>query len=218
MARATARAWRSSPRIARMAARSRSEAEATTSAAVGPADAHAHVERTVMAKGKSALGLVELHRGDAEVEDHAVDGVVAAAAQHRLQIGEGCPPPAPAALAPPAQARRRARSRSGRGQCAIDAAVRRSEDFAAVAAGAERGVHIDPAVAHIEELNRRADEHGNMTSQSASDSVFAVAARHHSRAPCGPSAAPREPSCFLSARTFSVASASSARKRPDSQI
>ena len=51
--------------------------------------AHAHVERTVVAEGKSALGLVELHRGDAEVEDHAVDRVVAAAARHRLQIGEG---------------------------------------------------------------------------------------------------------------------------------
>ncbi len=37
-----------------------------------------------------------------------------------------------------------------------------------------------------------------MTGQSASDSRSpAVAARHHSRAPCGPSAATREPSCFL---------------------
>ena len=92
------------------------------------------------------------------------------------------------------------------------------ENCAAVAAGTEGAVDVDAAGAHIEEFNRAAAEHGNVTSQSASDSARAVAARHHSRAPCGPSAATREPSCRLSARTFSVASASSARKRAGSQI
>ena len=57
-----------------------------------------------------------------------------------------------------------------------------------------------------------------MTGQSASDSAFAVAARHHSRALCASCAATREPSCFFSARTVPVASASCARKRPGSQI
>ena len=34
---------------------------------------HAHVERPVAAEGKAALGLVELHGGNADVEHHAID-------------------------------------------------------------------------------------------------------------------------------------------------
>ena len=101
---------------------------------------------------------------------------------------------------------------------ADDPAVGGGEDGAGVAAGAEGGVDIDAAGADVEIFDHGAAEHGNVTGQSASDSGLAAAARHHSRAPCGPSAATREPSCFLSARTFSVASASSARKRSGSQI
>ena len=47
--------------------------------------AHAHVERPVIAKGESALGLIELHRGDAEVEHDAIDRLVA---RHVLEFGE----------------------------------------------------------------------------------------------------------------------------------
>ena len=39
-----------------------------------PVAAHAHVERTVETEREAALRLVELHRGDADVEQHAVDG------------------------------------------------------------------------------------------------------------------------------------------------
>ena len=46
------------------------------SAAVEPAGLiHAHVERGVAGVGEAALVLVELHRRDAEVEQHAVDAV-----------------------------------------------------------------------------------------------------------------------------------------------
>ena len=101
----------------------------------------------------------------------------------------------------------------------ITLAVGGGKDRARIAAGAEGGVDIDAAVADGEELDRAAGEHGNVTGQSASGSrVSAAAARHHSRAPSGVAAATWEPSCCLSARTFSVASASSARKRPGSQI
>jgi len=34
---------------------------------------HPHVERSVAAKGKAALGLVELHRGNANVEHDAIE-------------------------------------------------------------------------------------------------------------------------------------------------
>ena len=79
--------------------------------------AHAHVEGTIAAEGKSALGLVELHRGDAEVEDDAVDRVVSAALRHRLQIGESVldqHQPAAGVLRQLGSARDRAR---GRGRC-----------------------------------------------------------------------------------------------------
>ena len=39
-------------------------------------------------EGEAALGLVELHRRDAEVEHHAVDRVMAAARAQRVEIGE----------------------------------------------------------------------------------------------------------------------------------
>ena len=38
---------------------------------------HAHVERAVVAEGEAALGPVELHRGDADVENDAVHGLEA---------------------------------------------------------------------------------------------------------------------------------------------
>ena len=70
------------------------------------------------------------------------------------------------------------------------------EDRAAVAAGAEGAVDIDAAVADVEQLERGPREHGNVTGQSASDSR-AIAARHHSRAPSGSSAALSKPGRFL---------------------
>ena len=76
----------------------------------------------------------------------------------------------------------------------------------------------DAAVTDVEEFERGAAEHGNVGGWSASDSRKAVAARRHSRAPSALRAATCEPSSPLSARTFWVASASSLRKRPGSQI
>src|SRR3954470_24940855 len=90
------------------------------------------------------------------------------------------------------------------------------EDRAGGPPRAKRPVDVDAAVARRELLERLAGEHGNMTSQSASD--VSVAARHHSRALCASCAATREPSCFFNARTVPVAPASCARKRPGSQI
>src|SRR5262249_51523877 len=96
--------------------------------------------------------------------------------------------------------------------------ARRGENRTRVAAGPEGTVDVHAAGTKVEELDRGRTEHGDVTGRSASDTVPGAAARHHPRAPCGSSAALREPSCFLSARTFSVASASCARKRSGSQI
>ena len=74
MALAIARARRSSPSLPMISASSCSDSVLTRSAAVGPCRAHAHVERAVLHEGEAALGLVELHRGDAEIEHDAGDG------------------------------------------------------------------------------------------------------------------------------------------------
>ncbi len=60
----------------------------TASAALGPGLFHAHVERTFAAEGEAALGLVELHRRNAEVEGHAVDRGDAFAGQQRVHRAE----------------------------------------------------------------------------------------------------------------------------------
>ena len=217
MARATARAWRSSPSVAMMVARSRSEAAATTSAALGPS------RPMRMSSGPSCRKENPRSASSSCIEETPRSKTTPStaswprSARHRLQIGELVlhqNEPAAGRLHQVGAARDRA-------LVAVDAddvASGRGEDCAAVAAGAEGGVDVDAALTDLEEFDRGAAEHGNVTSQSASDSRCAVAARHHSRAPCGPSAGTREPSCFFNARTFSVASASSARKRPGSQI
>jgi hypothetical protein len=48
---------------------------------------HAHVERTVAHQRESAIGLVHLHRRDAEIEGHAVDRGVAEASVHPRERG-----------------------------------------------------------------------------------------------------------------------------------
>ena len=60
-----------------MRARSPDLKRLTTSAALDAGLRHAHVERPVGAEGEAALGLVELHRGDADVEHDAVEPVSA---------------------------------------------------------------------------------------------------------------------------------------------
>ena len=117
MARATARAWRSSP----------SDRDDGGEIALGrlrhhigrarPGRAHAHVERAVEAEGEAALGLVELHRRHAEIEHDAVDRVVAETARHRFEIGEAILDQRQPAARAAARGRRRARWPAGRDRC-----------------------------------------------------------------------------------------------------
>src|SRR5262249_56248355 len=137
----------------------------------------------------------------AETDAAAVAGAVAEAARHSRKIGETVldyyEPPA-ACLDQGGAARDRALVAVDRDHVAIGG----GEDFPGIAAGAKGCVDVDTAVAHREILDDAADEHGNVTGQSASDSRTAAAARHHSRAPCGPSPAPRRPTSLLRPRTF----------------
>src|SRR5262249_9816258 len=96
--------------------------------------AHAHIERTVEAEREAASGFVELHRGDAEIEDDTVDRVMAEATRDRRKIGEAVldqhEPPA-ACLDQGGAARDRALVAVDRDHVAIGG----GENFAGIAAG-----------------------------------------------------------------------------------
>ena len=85
---ATRRAKRSSPSVAMIAGEIALGGVRDHIGGARSVAAHAHVERTVEPERKAALGLVELHRRHADVEHHAVDGLVAELARHRVEIGE----------------------------------------------------------------------------------------------------------------------------------
>src|SRR4029077_3131650 len=178
--------------------------------------AHAHVDWAVVAEGESALRLVELHRGDAEIEQDPSDSCVPEPARNLFEIGESLldhGEPATGLLDQPKPARYGI-------AVAVDAdnpRARHVEDRPRVPAGAEGAVDVDATLARREIRDDLAGEHGNMTGRAASGRS-AAAAPPHSRALCAFCAATREPSCFFNARTVPVASASCARKRPGSQI
>ena len=161
--------------------------------------AHAHVERPVEAEREAALGPIELHGGDAEVEHHAVDRVEAGAVRDAVEIGE-------AVFDQREPATRRLHQVGAKRDCrlvAVDAddfAVRGGEDGAGIAAGAESGVDIDAAVVNVEEVDGGAAEHRNVGSASANDSRKAVAARGHSPAPGASRAAGSGPNWAASER------------------
>ena len=72
IARAMARAWCSSPSVAMMAAKLALARGGDDIGGARTALAHTHVERPVEPEGKAALGFIELHRRNAEVEDDAI--------------------------------------------------------------------------------------------------------------------------------------------------
>ena len=185
-----------------------------------PLAAHAHVERPVVPEGKSALrrcraasrrrrGRARRHRRRRSLQSCATASRLEKRSSNQRQ---------PALRSHLRQAPARARARLASRSMADHLAVRGGKNGAGVAAGAEGRVDIDAAVTDIEEIECGAAEHGNVAGWSASDSRKAAAAHRHSRAPSALRAAVWDPSSPLSARTFWVASASSLRKRPGSQI
>ena len=104
---------------------------------------HPHVQRTVVAKGKAARRVVDLRRGDSEIEQHAVD-------LRERKLGEDVGQfrkPRAAENESGIGLRELRRGRFG-GRVAIDAdetprRAKPSEDRARVAAAAERGVDVD---------------------------------------------------------------------------
>ena len=122
---------------------------------------HPHVERAVGGEGKAALRVLELVRGQAEVEHDAVEAldagggkvsghVAEATFEHRELVPLGSQPP-------PAR---------DRGRVAIEAVQTPGagrEDRAAVAAAAEGGIEIDAARTHGERRQHLAQQHRDVT-------------------------------------------------------
>ena len=143
---------------------------------------HPHVERPVAAKGKAALGLVELHRGNANVEHDAIErqeifprGDLLQLGKARLDQGQ----PAGGLFDEPGSAKHRQR-------VAIEsqhARARKFEQGARIAARPEGGVEIASALLRIERRDGLGEQHGRVAGVNGLG--FAAPARHV-LAPKGP--------------------------------
>ena len=109
--------------------------------------AHPHVERAVEPEREAALGLVELHRGDADIHHDAVDLRRRLARRRPRRDWRTGPRPASAGRRTARPDRSRRRSPCGRGRCRSPGCRRLSRIARLIAAGAEGGVDIDAAVA-----------------------------------------------------------------------
>ena len=103
---------------------------------------HAHVERPVRLKGEAAGGIVELHRGDADVQHHAGGRCEPCLASEEIELAEAALDEGQLSLV----LLNECGSRRNRGRVAVDAedAARRRgrQDRPAVAAAAEGGVNL----------------------------------------------------------------------------
>src|SRR5581483_6783884 len=137
--------------------------------------AHAHVERPVEPKGKSALRFVDLHGRQAEVEDDAVSSSFLGM---RGEIGEAVFNERKPAAAGFLGKRCAGCDCMGVAIEADDAGARCSENKASIAAGAESPVYVEAAALQPEPVRHLACQHGNVASLAMSDSPAAAASRH----------------------------------------
>src|SRR5262249_41851637 len=184
-------------------------------ARAGPFFAHAHVERPFLHEGEAALRLIELHRGDTEIERDAVDGFDSLPV-HDLVHGAKA---AGDELQPARELRSKratCRDRLGIAIDGDDLAFRSFEDGFAVTASAERPVDDDCAGLRLKRVKHLREHHGNVAGPSPD---APPPPRHHPRAPSGPPLPRRPaPSNLRRSRTFCRASAKWASNRPGSHI
>src|SRR5262249_8608317 len=123
---------------------------------------HPHVERSIVAERKSASGLVELHRGDANVHDDAVDLRRALRFADMGEVGK----PVLEQGQPAGRLIDQGKTARDRRAVAVDADYPGPGDAQAgpaVAARPESGIDIDPALARVEKCNRLAAEHRDVS-------------------------------------------------------
>ena len=171
--------------------------------------AHAHVERALLPKREAALGFIDLHGRNTNVEDDAVEACDALRACDAFELGK-------ARLdqrQPAARGVDKVKARRDRAGIAIERQnfrVRGREDGGGITTGTEGRVEIEATGFRRQGFEDLHTKHGNVTGQSASGDVLKIAAaRIHSRAPRGggPSGAEDwEPNCFRKMRDRALAS------------
>src|SRR5690606_25391233 len=131
---------------------------------------HAHIERPVGAKGESALGLIELHGGDADIQHHTVDILRIFIEARERPLHQ-----------PQASARDSLEFTPGsdRIRIPIDSDHRRaaSKQRLAVAAGAESAVDDDLAFLRLQCGNHLVKENRNVTGRSANGAMVLAVTR-----------------------------------------
>ena len=163
--------------------------------------AHAHVERPVIAKGETAIRLVELHGRDADIEDDALERKKILARGDLLELGEARldePEPALGLL----DERGAAAHRRGIAVERQHLRAGRRQQGAAVAPGAEGGVEIAP-------LGARGKRGDGLGEQHRDVPVEGRARGRHDPSPLAPPPAPNagrpgrfsSPARFLPAQT-----------------
>ncbi len=150
-----------------MRSRSFWAARLTTSAALGPSPLMRMSSGTILAERKAALGLVELHGRNADVEHHAVGRFHAVLAGNLVQIGEF----AAHDQEPVAPARHHFLARGDCRRIAVDGDHIGAclQDRLAVAAGAESAVDDCGAGARRQCGKDLVEQYRNMTHRSASN-------------------------------------------------
>ena len=131
--------------------------------------AHPHVEGAIKAERESATGRIELHGGNAEIEHHSIDSRVARFARNRIEVGKSVLDQGQATVGLIDHV---GTKRDG-GLITVNAdhfTIGRGENRAGVAARAEGAIDIYAALSRLEQVARRAAEHGNVEGRSASDS------------------------------------------------
>ena len=123
---------------------------------------HAHVQRRVRVVGEAALGGVELMAAHAEVDHHTVDFFHAALSQQRLDVVKIALDGGEVARRAEALCRRRQRVVVAVDAVEVPRAVQPTQNLRAVASAAQRAVHIDAALAHVEHIHRGHEHHAHM--------------------------------------------------------
>jgi hypothetical protein len=126
------------------------------------ASSHAHVQGPVAAKREAAAGVVQLHRGDAEVREDSVRRGVRVAFEDRVQVREVALDERDAV----AEAREALSCERERVRIAVDAedarAIAARQDSRRVASRAERRVDEEPAALRREQANDVVEENGSV--------------------------------------------------------
>jgi hypothetical protein len=142
--------------------------------------AHTHIERTIQTERKAATGRIELHRGDANIHDNAVNSRNTFRRANSGEVGK--------TILDQCQPARRTVDQfeptGDRCRIAVNADHPRAldlEDRARVPAGTERGVDVDAVRPGREKLDRLFAEHGNMAQGSRGHAPAPVLDRREAR-------------------------------------